>query len=143
MIGQPSFIEYFDLATRKNGTDLISTTNGLFQAGGVIGTLLLPIISDKYGRKWGIAASAILAIISGAGLAGSTHIGMFIAFRFIAGAAAFMALAAVPIWMNEVVPMHMRAGLVDIHAVCLIFGYFVQGWVGFGFYFWNGGNMLM
>lgn len=41
--------------------------------------------------------------------------------------------------MNEVVPVKMRAGLVDIHAVCLLFGYFVQGWVGFGFYFWKDG----
>ncbi|KAF2677245.1 MFS transporter [Lentithecium fluviatile CBS 122367] len=144
-LGQPSFIKYFSLDTRSNGTGLISTTNGLFQAGGVIGTLLLPIISDKYGRKWGIAIisgwqSAILAVISGAGLASSVHIGMFIAFRLIAGAAAFVSLAAVPIWMNEVVPVHMRAGLVDIHAVCLIFGYFVQGWVGFGFYFWENGG---
>ena len=37
--------------------------------------------------------------------------------------------------MNEVVPQHLRGGLVDIHAVMLIFGYTVQGWVGFGFYF--------
>jgi hypothetical protein len=82
---------------------------------------------------------------------------MFIAFRFIAGASAFMVLAAVPvgsdssylalgranvvaqIWMNEVVPVKMRAGLVDIHAVCLVFGYTVSGWVGFGFFFWNDG----
>lgn len=139
-LGQPSFIEYFQLATRKNGTDLISTTNGLFQAGGVIGTLLLPIVSDKYGRKWGIAVSAILAIISGAVLAGSTNIVEFIVFRFVAGASAFMVLAAVPIWMNEVVPVKMRAGLVDIHAVLLILGYTVQGWVGFGFYFWKSGG---
>jgi MFS family permease len=58
-LGQPSFIEYFDLATRKNGTDLISTMNGLFQTGGVIGTLILPNISDRWGRKWGIAAVSI------------------------------------------------------------------------------------
>jgi hypothetical protein len=32
-------------------------------------------------------------------------------------------------------------GLVDIHAVFLILGYTIQGWVGFGFYFWaEGGN---
>jgi hypothetical protein len=53
--GQPSFIAYFDLATRSNGTDLISTMNGLFQTGGVIGTLLLPTVADKYGRKWACA----------------------------------------------------------------------------------------
>jgi MFS family permease len=53
--GQPSFIEYFELDTRPNGTDLISTMNGLFQAGGVIGTLLLPNVADKFGRKWACA----------------------------------------------------------------------------------------
>ncbi len=58
-LGQPSFIEYFDLATRNNGTDLISTMNGLFQTGGVIGTLILPYISDRWGRKWGIAAVSV------------------------------------------------------------------------------------
>jgi len=45
--GQPTFIKYFDLAT-GNGTDLISTMNGLFQAGGVIGTLLLPTVADEW-----------------------------------------------------------------------------------------------
>jgi MFS family permease len=43
--------------------------------------------------------------------------------------------------MNEVVPEHLRGGLVDIHAVFLILGYVIQGWVGFGFFFWEeGGN---
>jgi hypothetical protein len=30
--------------------------NGLFEAGGVIGTLMLPVIADRWGRKWGCAA---------------------------------------------------------------------------------------
>jgi MFS family permease len=59
---------------------------------------------------------------------------MFLAFRFIAGASAFMILAAVPILMNEIVPVHLRGALVDIHAVMLVLGYTIQGWVGFGFY---------
>jgi MFS family permease len=139
-LGQPSFISYFGLDTRPNATELIATTNGLFQTGGVIGTLALPWVSDKYGRKWGMAVSAILAIVSGAVLAGSTHIAEFIVFRFIAGASAFMVLAAVPIWMNEVVPVDFRGGLVDIHAVALIFGYMIQGWIGFGFFFWTTGG---
>ncbi|KIX98805.1 uncharacterized protein Z520_05266 [Fonsecaea multimorphosa CBS 102226] len=139
-LGQPSFIEYFDLATRSNGTDLISTMNGLFQTGGVIGTLLLPTVADKWGRKMACAVSAILAIVSGAIMAGSVNVGMFIAFRFVAGASAFMILAAVPILMNEIVPVHMRGALVDVHAVMLVLGYTIQGWVGFGFYFWQNGS---
>jgi len=84
--------------------------------------------------------SAILAIISGAIMAGSVNVGMFIAFRFVAGAGAFMVLAAVPILMNEIVPVHIRGALVDIHGVMLVLGYTIQGWVGFGFYFWKTGG---
>lgn len=54
-LGQPSFIKYFELDTRKDGTDLIATTNGLFQTGGFLGTLCLPWFADKFGRKWACA----------------------------------------------------------------------------------------
>ncbi|OAP54331.1 MFS transporter, SP family, sugar:H+ symporter [Fonsecaea erecta] len=141
-LGQPTFIKYFELDTRPNGTDLISTTNGLFQTGGVIGTLCLPWVLDKYGRKWACAVPAVLAIISGACMAGAVHIGMFIAFRFVAGASAFMVLAAVPVFMAEIVPVHLRGALVDIHGVMLVLGYVVQAWIGFGFYFWQSGSSV-
>lgn len=34
--------------------------NGIFQAGGVIGTLILPYFADKYGRKWAIAIVSVI-----------------------------------------------------------------------------------
>jgi MFS family permease len=136
-LGQPSFLEYFALDTRPDAADLEATMNGLYQAGGVIGTLSLPIVADKYGRKAAIAISAILIIISGAFMAGSINIGEFIFFRFISGAGSFMILAAVPIWMNEVVPSKIRGALVDIHAVLLVSGYTTATWVGVGCYYWN------
>ncbi|KAJ5802096.1 uncharacterized protein N7503_004546 [Penicillium pulvis] len=136
-LGQPSFLEYFALDMRPDAADLEATMNGLYQAGGVIGTLSLPIVADKYGRKAAITISAILIIISGAFMAGSTNIGEFIFFRFISGAGSFMILAAVPIWMNEVVPSKIRGALVDIHAVLVVTGYTTATWVGVGCYYWN------
>jgi hypothetical protein len=56
----------------------------------------------------------VLNIVSGAILAGSTNVGEFIVFRFFAGAGAFSMLAAVPIWMNEVVPEHLRGGKIHV-----------------------------
>ena len=53
-----------------------------------------------------------------------------------------MTLAAVPILMNEIVPVHLRGALVDIHAVMLVLGYTIQGWVGFGFFFWKSGGSV-
>lgn len=92
--------------------------------------------------KADVTQSAMLALISGAALAGSTHIGVFLAFRFIAGASAFMILAAVPIWMSEVVPPHLRGALVNVHAISLVLGYCIQAWIGFGFFHWGGGGNL-
>jgi hypothetical protein len=42
--------------------------------------------------------------------------------------------------MNEVVPIQMRGGMVDIHAVALLLGYTIQGWVGYGLFFWTSDN---
>ncbi|KAK4892734.1 hypothetical protein LTR27_008833 [Elasticomyces elasticus] len=139
-LGQPSFIKYMKLDTLPNATDLISTTNGLFQTGGVIGTLIMPWIADKWGRKWGCAVPCILLIVSGAVMTGSVNIGMFLAFRFFSGAGSFMILAVVPILMNEIVPVSIRGALLDIHGVMLVLGYTIQGWVGFGFFFWTDGG---
>lgn len=52
---QPTFITSFDLDTRPDATALLSATNGIFQTGGVLGTLTLPYFSDKFGRKGGLA----------------------------------------------------------------------------------------
>ena len=76
-------------------------------------------------------------MVSGALLAGSVNIGMFIAFRFFSGASTFMILAAVPILMNELVPSQFRGALVDLHGVLLVFGYVIQAFVGFGFFFFD------
>ena len=46
-LGQPSFIEYFKLNTRPDATDLISSTNGLFQTGGFLGTLFRRILETE------------------------------------------------------------------------------------------------
>ncbi|ETI25912.1 hypothetical protein G647_02689 [Cladophialophora carrionii CBS 160.54] len=101
--------------------------NGPVQAGGVIGAMLLPTVADKWVRKWACAVSAALEILSGAIMAASVNVGVFIAFRFVAGAAVFMILAAVPILMNEIVPVHIRGAPVDVHGVMLVLGYIIQG----------------
>ncbi|RVX73875.1 hypothetical protein B0A52_02765 [Exophiala mesophila] len=140
-LAQPTFITYFDLDTRPDATALLSATNGIFQTGGVLGTLSLPLFSDRFGRKGGLAISAMLCLVSGAVLAGSVNMAMFLVFRFFAGAGAFMILAAVPIWMAEVVPPYLRGALVQLHAVVLVIGYMCASWLGFGIFHWeNGGS---
>ena len=139
-LAQPAFLTYFNLAgpnASSNANQLIATMNGLYQAGGFLAVFSTSWLADKWGRKVAIAVSAVITIISGALLAGSVHIGMFIAFRFVSGAGAFMILAAVPVWMNEVVPPSIRGVLVDIHGAALLFGYMLATWIGYGFYLYR------
>ncbi|KAK6433487.1 hypothetical protein LTR95_010332 [Oleoguttula sp. CCFEE 5521] len=109
--------------------------NGLYQVGGFLGVFTVSYFADKWGRKAAIGVSALIVLISGALLAGSVNVGMFIAFRFFNGAGAFMILSAVPIWMNEVTPPRNRGMLVGIHGAALLFGYMVAAWIGNGFFY--------
>lgn len=132
-VAQPSFIKYFELDTRPDATSLISTANGLFQAGAFFGALMITPVAENFGRKMAITVPAILVLISGALLAGSVKISMFLVFRFVAGAGSWMLLGSVPIWMTEVVPPKNRGLLVDIHSAALLLGYCSSSWAGFGF----------
>lgn len=109
--------------------------NGLFQAGAFVGALLINPVGDHWGRKWAIAFPAILVLISGALLAGSVNIAMFLVFRFVAGVGSWMLLGSIPMWMTEVAPPKNRGALVNIHGASLLFGYTFACWVGYGFYF--------
>ncbi|OAL33749.1 hypothetical protein AYO20_06925 [Fonsecaea nubica] len=139
-LGQPSFLKYFHLDTASNATDLISTMNGLFQAGGFFGSLAAGPVADRWGRKACLGAAAVITIVSNALLAGSVHVAMFITFRFFSGFAAFFTLTVVTIWMSEVVPPAVRGTVMEMLTVGFVAGYVGASWTGFGFYFWKSNN---
>ena len=84
-LGQPSFVSYMGLDTASNSTQLQGAINGLFQAGGFIGTLSCSVSADRLGRKKAIFIASCLCVIGGALQAGSVHVGMFIAARLVTG----------------------------------------------------------
>ena len=58
----------------------------MFQAGAFFGALITAEINDRLGRKAAVRFCASLSIIGGIMLCASQNVGMFIAFRFLAGA---------------------------------------------------------
>ncbi|PMD50042.1 general substrate transporter [Hyaloscypha bicolor E] len=136
-LAQPSFLAYFHLDTRKDALSLISTMNGLFQAGAFFGSLGINVVGDRFGRKMSIIIPSLLVLVSGACLAGSVNVGMFIAFRFFSGMGSWWLLGSVPVWMSEVAPPKNRGVLVDCHSAALLFGYCAASWIGAGFYFYH------
>jgi MFS family permease len=65
----------------------------LDKAGAFFGILLGSFVMDKWGRKGGVIYCASLSIFGGVLLCASQSIGMFIAFRFFAGAGSWGFLA--------------------------------------------------
>lgn len=95
----------------------------MYYVGGAVAAFGVGFVAERYGRKWAIAWSAIITLISGALLAGSVDVAMFVVFRFVSGAGGNLLSCTVPIWMAEVVPAKIRGILVDLHGAMYVFGY--------------------
>ncbi|KAK3112211.1 hypothetical protein LTR53_011749 [Teratosphaeriaceae sp. CCFEE 6253] len=136
-LGQPSFIAYFDLDTRANANSLIGAVNGLFQAGGLIGTMCCSFFADRLGRRKAILIAAVTTVVGGALQAGSVAIEMYIVMRLITGMGIVALVTLVPIYQSEISPPEIRGLLVGMHGVLICVGYTSSSWIGLGFYFVN------
>jgi MFS family permease len=83
-LGQPSFLEYFGFV-ELNGenTSLIGAALGVFFTGSLFGLYYQSYVADRFGRRASLASAATTSIVSGALLAGSVHIAMFLVFRCV------------------------------------------------------------
>lgn len=82
-LGQPTFLAYFALDTRANANALVGAINGLFQAGGLFGTLSCIWTADTFGRRWALFINAVITVIGGGLQAGGVNIAMYIVARFV------------------------------------------------------------
>ncbi|CEI59934.1 hypothetical protein FVEN_g8262 [Fusarium venenatum] len=136
-LGQPSFLSFFGLDTASNGPALIGAINGLFQGGGLLGTLMFGALADKTGRCKAMFCARLLAVIRGGLQAGSVHLTMYLVARFATGFAVGGLVMIVPLWQSEVAPPHARGLLVGLHGISILLGYSLSAWVGFGFFLVN------
>lgn len=97
--------------------------NSLFAAGAAFGAIAQGWIGDWLGRKKAFAIGSTFAIVGGALTAGSVHIGMLIAMRFIQGLGLGQLIALVPLYITEVAPAHRRGALAGMTAASFATGY--------------------
>lgn len=121
-IGQPTFYTSMGLTTDPTDAELYNYSNeiigtilGLFAAGAFFGAIFAGWYCDAYGRKKLLVVAALINIVGGALQAGSVHVGMFIAARFVTGFAAAMFVSMVPLYIAEVAPPAVRGLLVGQH----------------------------
>lgn len=110
--------------------------------GCVFGVMFAGYISDRYGRKKVLLASAVLFAVSAVGSAIPSNIGQFVAARFIGGLGVGMASMLSPLYISEIAPAHNRGMLVTLYQLAIVLGinliYFINLLIaGMGDETWN------
>ncbi|KAL9064026.1 MAG: hypothetical protein Q9161_009131 [Pseudevernia consocians] len=128
VIGQPQFYNYFDLAQK-------GAMNGLFFAGGALGSLSIAYTASAFGRLRTIQIACLVCILGAALMAGAANVAMYLVSRFIMGWGVGQMVCGVPLYQAELSPPKHRGFHVGLHGIALGLGYALTGFVGFGCYY--------
>ncbi|UTT88378.1 hypothetical protein NDA17_004408 [Ustilago hordei] len=142
-VGQPGWIAAFGLTADPTSpeysrySNVTAATNGLFAAGGAVGCLMCMVFLDVIGRKRSIQLGSFIEIFAAALQAGCVrnNLDMWYAARFISGLGIGILVTTVPLYQSELAKPMSRGLEVGFHAMCLVGGYFLSAWIGFGCYF--------
>ena len=111
-IAQTDFVDRFG-----NGVLADNTAGGIvssFTGGAIVSSLLLNVLSDRYGRRAAIFIGALLACVGGALQGGANSVATVIVGRVIAGLAVGLLSATIPNYCAEVAPPKTRALLAGL-----------------------------
>ncbi|RVX68249.1 hypothetical protein B0A52_07252 [Exophiala mesophila] len=135
-LSQPGFLKYMGLVTEHglsgNAHGLIGAMNGVFQAGALVGIFTAEMVMDRWGRKAAILYTAALSVVGGALVTASQNVGMFIAFRFIAGAGSGL-IQVCPVYSSELAPPQWRGFFVGMNGMLIATGYAFAAYMGLAF----------
>ena len=116
----PFISDHFELGPHLEGFTVSSLI-----IGAIIGALLSGWISDRWGRKPLLIASAFLFIISATMSALSQSIFQLIISRFIGGLAVGAASVLSPMYISEIAPKNIRGALGSLQQMAIVTGILV------------------
>ena len=90
--------------------------------GCLIGALVAGGLSDKFGRKRLLIASAIIFAVTSIGNALAPNFTVFIGWRILGGVAIGLASNLSPMYIAEIAPAQMRGKLVSINQLTIVVG---------------------
>jgi SP family galactose:H+ symporter-like MFS transporter len=103
-------------------TNEIGIIGGAVFGGGLLGTIATGYLSDKFGRRSMIIVSSILFLIGIAGILLANSFISLLAARLIMGIGVGIVAVAVPSYLSEIAPTHMRGGSVTVFQLFLTLG---------------------
>ncbi|XP_029885669.1 solute carrier family 2, facilitated glucose transporter member 5-like isoform X2 [Aquila chrysaetos chrysaetos] len=105
-------------------TLLYSLTVSIFALGGLVGSLLVGVLVERYGRNGALSRSTLLVLLAGGFMGFSRELGspeMVIVGRSITGLHSGICLSVVPLYLGEIAPKNLRGflGLMPSIFICL------------------------
>ena len=115
---KPFFQRYFELSSEAQ----IGWANSCALIGCLVGALVAGALSDKFGRKRLLLASALLFAVTSLGNALAASFTVFISWRMLGGVAIGLASSLSPMYIAEVAPAGIRGKLVAINQLTVVIG---------------------
>jgi MFS transporter, SP family, xylose:H+ symportor len=115
---KPFFEKYFHITSAAQS----GWANSCALIGCFVGALVAGALSDKFGRKRLLIASAILFAATSLGNALAPTFSIFIAWRMLGGVAIGLASNLSPMYIAEIAPAQMRGKLVSINQLTIVIG---------------------
>ncbi|MES2112361.1 MAG: sugar porter family MFS transporter [Bacteroidota bacterium] len=104
---------------------------GSLALGCIVGCVVAGSVADKYGRKPGLMAAAIIFAISSLGIALTNTLTLFITMRFAAGIGVGMASMLCPLYIAEISPAPVRGRNVAINQLTVVIGILITNLVNY------------
>lgn len=123
----PSYADYFNLTTATTSLNVAVVFLGC-----VVAMPFSGYIPDKYGRKWGIAVTAFVAILGATIQGTAVHEAMFCIGRFIVGLSVTLGSVAGPSYVAEVSHPKYRATLTGLYGAFWYVGGIMAAAVTYG-----------
>lgn len=116
---------------KYNNQGLSAFTSSLYLAG-LVSSLVASPITSKYGRRGSIICGGLSFIIGATLDASSVNLAMLILGRIMLGVGIGFGNQAVPLYLSEMAPHHLRGGLNMMFQLATTLGIFTANMINFG-----------
>ncbi|KEH16381.1 putative major facilitator, sugar transporter, major facilitator superfamily [Medicago truncatula] len=116
----------------KYNNQVLAAFTSVLYISGLVASLVASTITRKYGRKISIIVGGISFLIGSILNAAAANLGMLIIGRILLGVGIGFGDQAIPLYLSEMAPTHLRGGLNMMFQVATTLGIFAANMINFG-----------
>ncbi|KAK1579341.1 MFS hexose transporter [Colletotrichum navitas] len=111
---------------------ILGALSASYWVGNILGVVLIPLVADRFGRRFAIAVGSFLCVGGAAICAATTNTGAFVAGRILLGMGGVMCSSVSTVLMTELAYPAHRATATALSSTTYSVGAILAAWVAFG-----------